>query len=251
MKRKIFIILLIFCTLLANSYTFAEELPSENDISIYKVWTVLFNQPIDVYSIYYDNIYIEDEEGNRMPISFEIYPNNLNKLNIYAEELYRPSTEYTLQITNNVTSLDGKGLKDEVIKKFQTKAVEKELLVDDQEGINEISVGGNFYIRLRSFIDTWMSPTCSVIISDESIIQLDSNEYEYVSENPMKPFIDEEGNIDGDGGAIACGAYGDHAWYFQGLKEGDCIVTIKYESDYEYDNGTYEYHIKVINKEND
>lgn len=79
-----------------------------------KTWTVKFNKSVDETSVNTNSIYILDDKGQKVDIDYQVEG---DKVKLISKKDYTANKEYTIYITNLVTS-GGKQLKDQVLKRF-------------------------------------------------------------------------------------------------------------------------------------
>ncbi|KZL93810.1 Ig-like domain-containing protein [Clostridium magnum] len=79
------------------------ELPVKEDVSVNKVWSITFTQPVDKSSLNNFSIYIKDNKFNIIDTSFQL-SEDYKTLNILPASNYSPGHSYSLYVTNRVKS---------------------------------------------------------------------------------------------------------------------------------------------------
>lgn len=136
---KKIVISMLCCLILFTVNADAVEFKEEKNISVFKPFTIKFNKNINPLSINNNNIYVTDSQGNKIStiIRLEgINHNTQNKIVVYPSDQFETNTVYTLHILPEIKSLEGRSLKEEVIKNFTTEEIIKN---PKQENNKEIS----------------------------------------------------------------------------------------------------------------
>jgi hypothetical protein len=95
--------------------------PIGDIVSSNKKWTVTFNKEIDVFTINPQNITVQSETGETIPVLLGIDPNNWTKLIVYPPNGgYEQNTNYILTI-QNMKSTTGQALKTTTKQLFYVK----------------------------------------------------------------------------------------------------------------------------------
>ncbi|WMJ81812.1 glucosaminidase domain-containing protein [Clostridium sp. MB40-C1] len=120
--KKNIIYVLLFTTIFTfrNVYCYADEIPE--DVDYKKEWLIKFNQSVDPVTINNQNIIVKDSNDNLVDGLEFVLLNNGQDLKIKAPLYgYKNDENYSLIISNNVSSLKGKKMKDLKIRKFKIK----------------------------------------------------------------------------------------------------------------------------------
>jgi N-acetylmuramoyl-L-alanine amidase len=102
----------------ASTYT---DIGAKNNVIVSKPWTVSFNKSLSSTTVNNTNIKVVGEANNYIDIAVSLANNNKNVIVTPLKD-YKPSTSYTLIVTQNVKSSDGKPLPKEVRMNFNTES---------------------------------------------------------------------------------------------------------------------------------
>ena len=102
----------------ASTFT---SMSSKKDVEVSKPWTVSFNKALSLPTVNTTNIKVVDENNNNIDITVVLTNNNKT---VVAQPVknYESGKTYTLIVTDNVKSSDGKVLPSEVRMDFTTKS---------------------------------------------------------------------------------------------------------------------------------
>ena len=101
----------------ASTYT---DMGPKNDVEVSKPWTVSFNKALSSNTVNNTNIKVIGENNNSIGINVSLANGNKDVIVKPVKE-YESNTSYTLIVTGNVKSSDGKPLPKEVRMDFNTK----------------------------------------------------------------------------------------------------------------------------------
>ncbi|MBZ9687504.1 N-acetylmuramoyl-L-alanine amidase [Clostridium estertheticum] len=116
----------------ASTFT---NMESKKDVAVNKSWTVSFNSPLSSATVNTTNIKVVGENNNYIGIKVSSANNNKNII-VQSIGNYEYNKTYTLIVTENVKSYDGKPLPKEVRMDFTTKAKYK-VVLDAGHGGND------------------------------------------------------------------------------------------------------------------
>ena len=102
----------------ASAYT---NMDSKKDVAVNKVWTVSFNKPLSATTVNTTNIKVIGQDNNNINIKVSLANSNKNII-VQALNNYEYNKTYTLIVTEQVKSEDGKPLAKEVRMSFTTQA---------------------------------------------------------------------------------------------------------------------------------
>lgn len=105
--------------MIVKASTFASMSPKTN-VEAVKPWTVSFNKPLTIASVNTKNIKVIGEGNKSVEVKVDLANANKNVI-VQPVKNYEYNKTYTLIITQNVTSTDGKPLPKEVRMNFSTK----------------------------------------------------------------------------------------------------------------------------------
>ena len=106
--------------IIVKASTYTNMGPKENILAS-KPWTVSFNKPLSVTTVNPTNIKVLSEDNKYIDIKVTLANSNKNVI-VEAVKNYEYNTTYTLIVTQNVKSSDGKMLPSEVRMNFTTKS---------------------------------------------------------------------------------------------------------------------------------
>ena len=122
MKKFIYMFCIV-CIVLVSfniAHAFTMELPEKIGVDIDKVWTVEFNQPIDVTSLD-GSIYIADVNGLKLSnYNVEINPENGLQVLVSPKTKWNEGTSYWLVLEKGIGSIGGNNLVIKTKMKFTT-----------------------------------------------------------------------------------------------------------------------------------
>lgn len=130
--RKIFSIakVIIITTLFLCSYTLAfatgiqfNELPSQQNKNINKPWTVKFNLELDGSTINNTNVIVKSSNGKQMKTTISLGKDNKSLVIYPPVGGYIPGTTYSVELSTEVKSKDGKKLSKPTKMSFTTSKV--------------------------------------------------------------------------------------------------------------------------------
>ena len=98
----------------ASTYT---NMGTKNDVVVSKPWTVSFNKSLSSTTVNTTNIKVVGESNNYIDINVSLVNNNKNVI-VKPVKNYESNKKYTLIVTQNVKSTDGKPLPKEVRMEF-------------------------------------------------------------------------------------------------------------------------------------
>jgi N-acetylmuramoyl-L-alanine amidase len=102
----------------ASTYT---NMNPKKDVVVSKPWTVSFNKPLSTTTVNTTNIKVVGENNKYIDIKVSLANNNKNVI-VQSVKNYEYNKIYTLLVTENVKSADGKPLTSEVRMNFNTKS---------------------------------------------------------------------------------------------------------------------------------
>lgn len=114
-KYKI-ITLILACSLLLPTCVYAKELQIQDNVATDKSWSIKFSIPIDTKTLD-KNINITDSTGNLIDTTLNVTDNN-KVVTVIPKKTYIPNETYTLNVNQNVKSVKGKSIGENLIKKF-------------------------------------------------------------------------------------------------------------------------------------
>ena len=118
----IIILAFLLCTpmqIIAKASTYT-NMDSKKDVEVSKPWTVSFNKPLNAATVNITNIKVVSENNKYIDIKVSLTNNNKDVI-VQAVKNYEANKRYTLIVTENVKSEDGKPLPNEVRMDFNTK----------------------------------------------------------------------------------------------------------------------------------
>ncbi len=138
---KIKIILLVTIIVLSISMMTSvyadKELKLQRNVSLDKIWTIIFNKNVDVSSINENTVYILDNKENKISLEYNVED---NKVELKYKQGYLSNTQYTIYVTDQVSSENQK-LKEKVKKSFKTIKVDETEYTDGKYFEFEKSTG--------------------------------------------------------------------------------------------------------------
>lgn len=114
-KHKI-VTLILICSLLLPTCVYAKEFQKQDTVTTDKLWSIKFNIPIDTKTLD-KNIAIKDSNGIIFDISLNITDDN-KVITVIPKKAYVPNETYTLNINQNIKSVKGKSLEENLTKSF-------------------------------------------------------------------------------------------------------------------------------------
>lgn len=100
-----------------SSTTFAKNFTSKQNVALNHVWTVNFNEKVNVNEAF-EGVYIKDSDGNKIPTKVD-FNDDHTKMLITPTDGYKPNTTYILNI-EGVSNEQGKALSDKDTMQFTT-----------------------------------------------------------------------------------------------------------------------------------
>ncbi|MYL32266.1 hypothetical protein GLW08_05780 [Pontibacillus yanchengensis] len=90
-------------------------------VPVHKNWTVTFSKQMDEESFTYETVNVTSENNQEMDISFQLSEDGKTLKVQSPEEGYPLNQQFTLKISSNVTSAEGKQMKQDFTLEFQTR----------------------------------------------------------------------------------------------------------------------------------
>ncbi|WP_161946605.1 immunoglobulin-like domain-containing protein [Ureibacillus xyleni] len=143
---------------------------SEKPVMVDKTWTIKLSAPVKPSTVTKENVYVVDEEGNRVEVYLELSKDNRSII-VKPQSYYKPNQSYQLVISKKVQSMDGKPIKEAIQFKFQTTSYS--LDVGKLNEHTEVPVNKEWTINFNSKIDIQLISKNSVIVTNKYGDQMD------------------------------------------------------------------------------
>lgn len=127
-------------TVKASTYA---NMNSKKDVAVSKSWTVSFNKPLSTATVNTTNIKVVGENNKYIDIKVSLANNNKNVI-VEPVKNYEYSKNYTLIVTANVKSADGKPLSSEVRMDFNTESAPILKIASVQDITVNLEEGGTY-----------------------------------------------------------------------------------------------------------
>lgn len=138
----LFILLMLSFSSPASALEY-RDLDSKTDISTDKKWTIRFNDNLDKSTINHDSIYVEDINGERIPVKFSFQEEN--SVIVESVNPYIPGSDYTIFVTDKIKSAKGKFINRPTKMNFTIKKSEQ--ISENMETLKPILVKDNSDIQ--------------------------------------------------------------------------------------------------------
>ncbi|EGO88687.2 hypothetical protein CBCST_03861 [Clostridium botulinum C str. Stockholm] len=86
-----------------------KDMGKKSNIVLNKVWNIKFNKDIDATTINKKNIVVVDDKNNN--VSINVKYKNSRQVEVSSINSYKPSSNYTMFINEDIKSTDGKKIK--------------------------------------------------------------------------------------------------------------------------------------------
>jgi N-acetylmuramoyl-L-alanine amidase len=183
----------------ASTYT---DMAIKNNVEVSKPWTVNFNKTLSATTVNAANIKVLGKDNSNIDINVSLMSDNKNVI-VKPVKNYESNMSYTLIITKNVKSSDGKPLPQEVRMDFNTKDVSTKpsgltVCIDPGQFFKEINGESGVMakdINLQTALklgDILISRGFNVIYTRDT----DSVAYNQLNEDDVKATIAKNANAD-------------------------------------------------------
>lgn len=117
MRKMLCLVILFMC--LFQTEVIAKEFPKQVDVPLEKVWTILFNSPVDMTSVNSSTIFVKNSSNLEVPTTLTLSSDGKS---VYVDAVpdYAMDGEYLLTVTTGVKS-NGKNLNEASQIAFATK----------------------------------------------------------------------------------------------------------------------------------
>jgi len=118
MRKILTVLVLTLALLLPSGVALGKEFPAMTNVPLDKIWTINFNHPLKLSTVYHRNIYITDSKNTKILIGIDISRDN-KTLTIKTAPSYLSDENYTIHLSSKLQDSRGNNL-EETILKFKT-----------------------------------------------------------------------------------------------------------------------------------
>lgn len=202
MKKIKKIGIILFICLLISSPALATDWQDWNinppdGYALDKIWTIEFNQQLELSQSNIDSIFIKDNLGNTIETEKNLKTNT--SITIKPIKNYQANTTYTLYVDDTMESLEGKILKNPIKMNFQTKEVnlleqfKTDIAIALRNGETNIDIS-NYKIQSNHISDI----VSDIVINDPLILYYNGFSYSYNTDTNLITEFRPKYKIDSD-----------------------------------------------------